>query len=165
MISDANENPDQQPIFQIFDNLDIGYNVLIHNPINNYNDLVNPEEMIRGTIIQAVLLVDDNNDYYLLIKKIYNNIDLIILAQSIGATNLQLVPAVLKQNILNASNEETSLLSIFHDVGNLVNIVIDTQIPNDYVNFSTMRNYQTMTLAYNDLITFITSFGKNIIYY
>lgn len=161
MINLANDNK----LFDILNKLDIHYKTLEHKPIKTMEEGKEIMKKLEGNICINLFLQDNDNNFYIAIKKMdKNRLNLKKLEKILKKDKIKMASQKQMINKLGISKGCLSIFAIVNDKD--IIILIDNNIPkNEKVNFHPLRNNATTTITFNDMIKFIKYCNNKIEYF
>ncbi|NIO44948.1 MAG: prolyl-tRNA synthetase associated domain-containing protein [Candidatus Aenigmarchaeota archaeon] len=121
---------------------------------------------LEGVVPINLLLKDNNDDLYLMIRQMSTQIKFKTLSKKIGTKGLQLTKRSALSEILSVPEGCATVFALLNDPENKIVVLVDDTIPKDgKVNFHPLRNDATMTISYEDMVKFVEDCGNEIRYF
>jgi hypothetical protein len=146
--------------------LNVKYEILEYDEITCLREGIEVIEKIKGEVPMNILLKDQNNNFYLVIKKIDNNINFFELAKKISVSDLKLASSVEINTLLNVNEEYITLFALINDKRQNITVLMDKSLLYcEKINFHPLKKNAMMTINNSDMINFIHEAGNAIIYF
>ena len=142
-------------IYKVFEKLDIKYNEIEHEPLYTVEDTKVIKGKIEGQGCKNLFLIDNKNNYYLIIMDDSKRADLKSVEKLLEVSRLSFASSNKLKEILNLVPGSVTPLSIIYDTNNEVTLLIDKDLKDKQLLFHPNINTKTVSIKYSDLIKFI----------
>ena len=152
-------------IYETLDKLNIKYDEVEHDAVYTVEDAQNLDiaDKIEGMGCKNLFLKDSRGKYFLAILPEDKKMRINEIAKIANATHMSFAKEEELMEILNLTRGCVSPFGIINDKDNLVMLVIDSELKANKLLFHPNRNTATVSIHFDDLVTFINSENHNYI--
>lgn len=141
-------------LFEILSFLHISYEVMEHDAVYTVDDVKKISHMIDGVGCKNLFLTDGKK-YYLVILRDDKRLDIKKLSSVVSSKHLSFASPKLLLEKLNLKPGSVTPFGIMYDVDGDVTLVIDKDLKHHTLLFHPNVNTKTISITYDDLLTFI----------
>ncbi len=150
-------------IEEILEELKIEYELLKHDPLYTVSDAQIIKDKIKGVGVKNLFLKDKDKNYFLVLIKDDKKLNIRNLENKLRLKNITFASLDELKKILNLEKGSVTPLAIINDKENIVKIVIDKELENNWVLVHPLVNTKTISLQFRDLIKFIKYYNHEYI--
>ena len=152
-------------IYETLDKLNIKYDEVEHDAVYTVEDAQNLDiaDKVQGIGCKNLFLKDSRGKYFLAILPEDKKMRINEIAKIANATHMSFAKEEELMEILKLTRGCVSPFGIINDKDNLVMLVIDSELQANKLLFHPNRNTATVSIHFDDLVTFINSEKHNYI--
>ena len=142
-------------------NLSIRFEILKHPTVRTVSDGLEIMKNLQGCIPVNLLLKDEFNNFYLLLKNMNTKLTFTLLQKKLNITKLSSATTAEMIHTLNVAIGCVSVFALLNESARNVIVLIDDSISDtEKINFHPLINNSTLTVNYLDMIKFIELCGN-----
>lgn len=147
----------EKEVYELLDNLAIGYEIMEHEPINSIFEAVEKGIVLPGQQVKNLVLKNKKGrQYYLVILPENKIADISALAQALGEKRLSFANEEKLQELLGVVPGAVTPFGLLKDKEGKVQVIVDEEVDPDLtVGFHPFVNYKTLNMAYKDFERFL----------
>lgn len=147
---------------KIFEQLEIPYHVVYHEPIYTAADAKNLKKQIAGIGCKNLFLTNTKRTIFLLVMIAdWQQADLKEIAKFVGSTRLSFAKKEDMIHLLGVNPGSVSPLTLINDEDKKVDVLIGSELIGKKLLVHPNDNCQTLAISYDHLIKFIEASGHS----
>jgi Ala-tRNA(Pro) deacylase len=148
---------DDAHLYNLLDKQNIEYEVFSHHPVFTTDEANSLKEKIIGAHSKNLLLRDRKKNFFLVSMPDEKKLDIKALSKEYGKGGLSFARDEHLMTYLGVIPGAVTPYGLINDTDKAVTFILDHDfMGHDIVNFHPLRNDKTLSIAVNDLISFLT---------